>query len=201
MSLHTGIVKSIRPIVAEDNSYAFIAFDLGMHNGKTLACQVWNSTPELYEHLFSNGDALIHHKVQVKASSYSAGSYKAKNGTEKEQLRMRVVGLSDLGLPQEADELTGVVRGARHIQDKDGKYEFLSFDIVTVMGVTYACQMWPDDPQFVPLASTLPSLVSHRVTVNLLDWSFSRREYQGKMTMQVRFRIGNLRDLGLMQED
>ena len=172
-----------------------------MMNGKRLACQVWNSTPELYEQLYNTGETLVHHKVQVKVSGYSAGSYKAKDGTEVPQLRMRVVGLSDLGIPQEADELTGVVKAARHIEDKNGKYEFLTFDIVTVMGVTYACQMWSDDPQFVPLASTLTNYVSHRVTVNIVDWSLSRREVNGKSLMQARFRIGNLRDLGLMQED
>ena len=85
MSLHTGIVKSVRPIVAEDNSYAFVAFDLGTANGKVLACQVWNNTDQLYNQMFTSGDALLHHKVKVKASTYTAGSYKTKQGEERQR--------------------------------------------------------------------------------------------------------------------
>ena len=201
MSLHTGIVKSVRPIVADDNSYAFIAFDLGTANGKTLACQVWNNVPQLYEHLFNNGDGLVHHKVKVKASTYSAGSYKTKQGEEKQQLRMRVVELEDLGVPTDTDELTGVVRSARMITDDKGSYEFLSFDIVTVFGVTYACTLWNNDPQYTKLAPVVQQFEQHKITVNIVDWSFNNREYNGKKSLQARFRISNVRDLGFVQEN
>lgn len=201
MSLHTGIVKSVRPIVAEDNSYAFVAFDLGMANGKVLACQVWNNTDQLYNQMFNSGDALLHHKVKVKASTYSAGSYKTKQGEEKQQLRMRVVELEDLGVPTDTDELTGVVRSGRLIRDDKGPYEFLSFDIVTVFGVTYACQMWNNDPQYVQLAPVAQQLEQHKVSVNIVDWSFNNRVYNGKTSVQARFRISNVRDLGFVQEN
>ena len=201
MSLHTGIIKSVRPIVAEDNSYAFIAFDLGSSNGKTLACQVWNNVPKLYDEMFNNGESLLHHKVRVKVSTYSAGSYKTKQGEEKQQLRMKVVELEDLGIPTDADEVTGVVRSGRLIRDPKGAYEFLSLDIVTAFGVTYAGQMWDNDPQYVQLGPIVQQLEQHKVAVNIVDWSFSNREYNGKKSLQARFRISNVRDLGFVQEN
>ena len=93
------------------------------------------------------------------------------------------------------------MRSGRLIRGKQNEYEFLSLDIVTAFGVTYACQMWNNDPQYVQLAPVVQQLEQHKVSVNIVDWTFNNREYNGKTSVQARFRISNVRDLGFVQEN
>jgi hypothetical protein len=44
--------------------------------------------------------------------------------------------------------VAGKVKNARHVRAQDGSYEFYAFDVVSESGTTFACQMWPDDPDF-----------------------------------------------------
>lgn len=194
---YTGIVKSFRPIVADDGSYAFCALDLVTDNGTYIACQVWSNDKQ-YQDLYNAGEQLLHHKVKVSVLNYSVGRYTDKNGTEKRQLRFRITNVRDLGIPPQENELVGVVTSARPIAAQDGSYQFLAIDIITGRGVTYACQVWGDDPQYVALGPIVEQFVDHKVAVSVVGCSVGLRTMKdNSQQLQARFRITNVRDLGV----
>lgn len=191
-----GVVASARPVVAEDNSYAFYALDLALSRGDRMACQVWEKA--LYETLLDSGEELVNHKVQVVVQNYSVGTRTLKDGSKVPQLRFRVSKVVDLGLPDHESVLAGTITSARTIAADDGAYTFHAIDIVTSRGVTYACQMWDNDPQFVQLGAELEGLVDHKVQVRLVGLSMGKRKLKdGTEQPQARFRITDVRDLGL----
>jgi hypothetical protein len=195
-----GVVASARPVVAEDNSYAFYALDLALGRGDRMACQVWEKA--LYETLLDSGEALVNHKVQVTVQNYSVGTRTLKDGSKVPQLRFRVSKVVDLGLPEHESVLVGTVTSARTIAADDGTYNFHAIDIVTGRGVTYACQVWDNDPQFVQLGAVLEGLVDHKVQVRLIGLSVGKRKLKdGTEQPQARFRITDVHDLGLSDAD
>jgi len=196
-----GTVMSARPIVADDNSYAFYALDLDIGRGTTAACQVWNNDPQ-YQKLFDGGEVLVNHRVKVSVVNYSIGKRKNKQGEEYSQLRYRVTNVRDLGLPEYESELIGIVKSGRPIFADDKSYSFIAMDINTSRGDTYACQMWDNDPTFVQLGPVVESLVGHKVRVSVVSASIGQRKNKdGSKSDQVRFRITNVRDMGLPPED
>src|SRR5581483_10522312 len=194
----TGIVNSARPIVAEDNSYQFYAFDLVTSRGGRVACQVMGNDPQ-YPNLLDTGEQLVNHKVKVAVSTYSTSTYTQKDGKEVKQVRFRVTNVRDLGLPPDENELVGIISSARPIDDPNGQYHFLAIDIAATggRGVMYACQMWDNDPQYVTVGSALAQLIDHKVRVAVVGVNVgARTNKDGSSQLQARFRISNLRDLG-----
>jgi len=99
--------------------------------------------------------------------------------------------------------LTGIVRSSRVIGAEDDSYQFLALDIVTERGVAYVCQVW-DIEQISDLVGHYGDkpLLDHRVKVTLLNYSIGTRKFKdGSSAPQVRFRISNVRDLGLPDEE
>lgn len=202
MGFHlTGVVANVRPIVDPNGQYQFYALDLATMYGTRVSCVVSGSDPQ-YQRLFDAGEQLLHHKVKVSVLNYSTSIWKQQDGTERPQLRLRVTNIRDLGLPQDDSELIGFVTSARDITSQDGSFGFLAIDIVTERGATYACQVWDKDPEYVRLGPVVASLVDHKVQVSVLGMSVGKRTMKDKSEqLQARFRITNIRDLGLQQED
>jgi hypothetical protein len=197
----TGVVTNVRPIVDPNGQYQFYALDLATMYGTKVGCMVSGSDPQ-YQRLFDAGEQLMHHKVKVSVLNYSTSVWKQQDGTERPQLRLRVTNIRDLGLPQDDSELTGFVTSARDITSQDGSFSFLAIDIVTERGATYACQIWEKDPEYLRLGPVVSSLVDHKVQVSVLSMNVGKRVMKDRSEqLQARFRITNVRDLGLPQED
>lgn len=195
-----GIVTNARAIVDPNGQYQFYAIDLATMYGTKVACQVSGNDPQ-YQRLFDAGEQLMYHKVQVSVLNYSTSIWRQQDGTERPQLRLRVTNIRDLGLPQDDSELTGFVTSARDITSQDGSFSFLAIDIVTERGTTYACQVWEKDPEYLRIGPSIQALENHKVQVSILGMSVGKRVMKDKSEqLQARFRITNVRDLGL-QED
>lgn len=193
----TGIVNSVRQIVADDQSYQFCAIDIVSSRGARLACQVWPGVPQ-YQQVFDAGDQLINHKIKFSVLNYSTSEYETKQGDKRKQLRLRISNIHDLGIPQGEDELTGIVTNARAVMD----FGFLAIDIVTSRGTTYACQVWESDYNEYAKWGEVEKLVNHKVKVTVVDATVgNRKQKDGSVALQARFKITNIRDLGFATEE
>lgn len=93
--------------------------------------------------------------------------------------------------------IAGKVKSARHIAAQDKSYEFYAFDVVSESGTTFACQMWPDDPDYAAVVQFGQSLKGHAVSCVIDSYSIgTRRLKDGSETPQVRFRVTNFTSHG-----
>lgn len=93
--------------------------------------------------------------------------------------------------------IAGKVKSARHVVAQDGSYEFYAFDVVSESGTTFACQMWPDDPDYAKVVPFGQSLKGHGVSVVIDSYSIGTRRFKdGSESPQVRFRVTNFNDYG-----
>lgn len=93
--------------------------------------------------------------------------------------------------------IAGKVKNARHVQAQDGSYEFYAFDVASESGTTFACQMWPDDPDYANVVQNGASLKGHSVSVVIDSYSIGTRNFKdGTSSPQVRFRVTNFNDYG-----
>jgi hypothetical protein len=86
-------------------------------------------------------------------------------------VRLRVLDIHDLGIPEDDSEIVGTVISARALAE----HNFLALEIVTSRGITYPCQMWDNDPQYVALGPVVDQLVDHKVKATILGCSAGKR--------------------------
>lgn len=58
------------------------------------------------------------------------------------------------------------------------KKQMISFTAVDELGNSYACQMWPDDPQFAQLAQAIPSARRQQITFEVAGYTSRMRKFQ-----------------------
>jgi hypothetical protein len=58
------------------------------------------------------------------------------------------------------------------------KKQMISFTAADEMGNTYACQMWPDDPQFAQLAQVIESARRQQVQFEVAGYTSRLRKFQ-----------------------
>lgn len=96
--------------------------------------------------------------------------------------------------------ISGLVKNARHVAAQDGSYEFYAFDVVSERGTTFACQMWPDDPDYQTAVQFGQSLKGHTVSVVIDAYSVGTRTFRdGTSQPQVRFRVTDFSDYGVVR--
>ena len=116
--------------------------------------------------------------------------------------------------------LTGLVQGMRPVEGiveegkrKGEKWAFLSMEITdTRYGKVYSCQVREDDPQYAEYVagadfstgklSKDKDLSGHKVKVTVVSQTAGERTLaDGRVVMQIRSQVTNLRDLGIPQDD
>jgi hypothetical protein len=78
--------------------------------------------------------------------------------------------------------------------------DMISFTAVDELGNSYACQMWPDDPQFPQLAQVIGNARRQRVQFEVAGYSSRMRKFQdGQERPQTNFVVTRvlLPDLGI----
>ncbi len=96
--------------------------------------------------------------------------------------------------------ISGLVKNARHVAAQDGSYEFYAFDVVSERGTTFACQMWPDDPDYPEVVRFGQGLKNHTVGCVIDSYSVGKRTFRDGTTQpQVRFRVTEFADYGIIR--
>ena len=96
--------------------------------------------------------------------------------------------------------ISGLVKNARHVAAQDGSYEFYAFDVVSERGTTFACQMWPDDPDYPEVVRFGQGLKNHTVSAVIDSYSVGTRTFRdGTSQPQVRFRVTEFADYGIIR--
>jgi hypothetical protein len=78
--------------------------------------------------------------------------------------------------------ITGTIKngGAYNVNGKRGPQIMISFNVVDEVGNSFACQMWPDDPQHGQLAQVIESARRRPVQCTVAGYTVRMREDQNK---------------------
>ncbi len=92
---------------------------------------------------------------------------------------------------------TGTVKngGAYNVQGKDGSQKIMiSFTVADEIGNTFACQMWPDDPQHQQLSSMIANMRRQPIQFDVAGYTSRLRKFQdGHEAPQTNFVVTNVR--------
>jgi hypothetical protein len=83
--------------------------------------------------------------------------------------------------------------GAYEVNGKKGKQIMISFNVVDELGNTFACQMWPDDPQHAQLAQQIDQLRRHHIQCEVAGYTVRMRKFaDGTEKPQANFVVTNV---------
>jgi len=96
--------------------------------------------------------------------------------------------------------LTGTVKNGGAYEVGDKKLVLISFTVADELGNTFACQMWPDNPQHADLARIIGSMRYQPVQLAIVSYTSRLRKMKdGKEVPQTNFIVSNVQFPGFQQ--